>query len=194
MSVVTRGTALVILALAATAPLNLNAQRPARFSGVAGGATLSEIAGGFSNSKERWGGTAGIFFGSRMSRNSLMVFEANWTQKGGGEYRLDYLEIPMLIGAVATTRDGSFARLYTGISLGFKLKCKGPELLNGCDSTHGTEWAWPIGIQLGKGLADRKFVALDARYSLGLSDVVPTSYSVNRSWQLRLILGTPLGH
>ena len=192
MSVPRRSIALLLLAVAATAPLG--AQRPARFSGVTGGATLSDITGGFSSNKDQWGGTAGIFFGSRMSRNTLLVFEGNWTQKGGGDYRLDYLEIPMLLGALTTTGDGSFARVYSGITVGFKLKCNGPETGSLCDSMNGTEWAWPIGIQLGKGLADRKFVALDVRYALGLSNVVPTAYSVNRSWQFRLLLGTPLGN
>ncbi len=183
---------LFLLGVFASAPLTAQ-WGPARFSGIAAGATRSEVSGGFTPGT-RWGGTAGLFYGATMSRNTVLQLEGNWTQKGGGNHRVSYLELPVLLGLASSITGGVFVKAYTGLALNFKLSCNGPDTTaNTCDSVKGKEWSWPIGLELGRQLEDRTLVAFDLRYSRGLSDLVPTTDSRHRTWQLRLILGTPIG-
>ena len=192
MSAGRRTAALLLLGVCSSVPLTAQ-WGPARFSGISAGATRSEVSGGFTPGT-RWGGTAGLFYGATMSRNAVLQFEGNWIQKGGGDHRVSSLELPVLLGLASSITGGVFIKAYTGLALAFKLSCNGPDTTaNTCDSVNGKEWSWPIGLELGKQLEDRTFVAVDLRYSRGLSDVVPTTASRHRTWQLRLILGTPIG-
>ena len=159
--------------------------------GFQGGATTSDLYGGGINTSSRWGGTAGIFTAFRSSRNTVVSIEGNWVQQGGADTRLDYIEIPLLFGGVYPTYDGGVRfRLYTGIAIQFKVSCSGETLLvPSCDRTNSPIWAWPFGLAIGRYTQDGKFIALDVRYSLGLSDTYSTSRAYNRSWQFRLVFG-----
>ncbi len=188
-------TALLCLVLAKPA----SAQRGGDMMiGIQGGATTSDLYGGGVNTNSRWGGTAGIVAGFRSSRNTVIVLEGNWVQMGGkelagaGDTRLDYIEVPLLIGGVYPTYNGGVRfRLYTGIAIQFKVGCKS-ELLE-CERTNSPIWAWPFGLMVGRYTESGTFVALDARYSLGLSDAFTNSFAYNRSWQFRLVLGKAVG-
>lgn len=182
------GLALVAFLIAATPAL---AQMP--FAAISGGATTGDLYGGAVNTRARWGGTAGLMFGVRNWNYQVTALEVNWVQKGGEGVRLDYLEIPLTFGANVRNSAGAGARLYTGIGIGFLVGCKSTSTALSCDDKKSPEWAWPIGLQLGRWTAPDRYVALDVRYSLGLSHVFRTSSASNRSWQFRLVIARPTG-
>lgn len=168
--------------------------------GIQGGATTSDLFGGGVNTNSRWGGTAGIVTAFRASRNTIVTLEGNWVQMGGkgaggiNDTRLDYIEVPLLFGGVYPTyNDGLRFRLYTGIAIQFKVSCKSDDARFNCDRANSPIWAWPFGFMVGRYTESGTFVALDVRYSLGLSDAFSTSFAYNRSWQFRLILGKAMG-
>jgi hypothetical protein len=163
------------------------------FAALSGGATFGDLSGGVVNSDSRWGGTAGIALGYRNFSHLITELEGNWVQKGGDGTRIDYIEIPLLFGGVAQAANGLGARLYTGIGIAFPISCKSDVASLACDAKKGTEWAWPIGLQIGRWLGPNRFVALDARYSIGLSDAFNVSLATNRSWQFRAFVGFPIG-
>jgi hypothetical protein len=164
------------------------------FGGVLGGATLGDLRGGGINTSSRWGGTAGIFVGFRTTMNTVVSIEGAWVQKGGGDIRLDYIEVPFLVGAVLPAQGGMLrTRFYSGISVGFKVGCSATTQVVDCDRAKGTEWAWPLGLQFGRWSPNGTFVAADIRYSVGLSDAFETSSADNYSWYFRLMVGKALG-
>lgn len=178
---------LVFLSLAQPA----HAQVP--FVGVSGGATVGDLFGGGINTSSRWGGTAGLFVGARTTTNTVVQLEGNWVQQGGGDIRLDYIEIPLTFGAALPTASGLRIRGYAGIDLQFKVSCSGQQLVLNCDRANGTVWSVPFGVQFARTTPSGKFAALDVRYSLGLSDAFSNARAWNRSWQFRLYLGTVVG-
>jgi hypothetical protein len=162
------------------------------FAAISGGATVGDLYGGAVNTDSRWGGTAGIAFGIRNWNYQVTSLEVNWVQKGGEGTKLDYIEIPLLVGAVTRNSMGVGARFYTGIGLAFPIGCSSDAVLLDCDLKKSTEWSWPLGLQFGRWTGPDRFVALDVRYSLALSDAFDTSIAYNRSWQFRLIIGRPV--
>jgi len=134
----------------------------------------------------------GLFAGFRTSRNSVGQLEANYVQKGGDGVSLDYIEIPFTAGAVLPLgQSGARVRLYTGIGLGFKVSCDSSDIRLNCNLARGTEWTWPFGISLGK-TSQSLYYAIDARYSIPLSDAFDSHIAANYSWQFRLFLGKPI--
>jgi hypothetical protein len=166
-------------------------------AGVTAGATLGDLQGGSISTSSRWGFTGGVFGNFRTSRNSTIGLQVNYTQKGGKDLaRLDYIEIPFLVGAVIPTdNDRINFNLYTGISLAFKVSCSIEETVTlvTCDDAKSTEWAWPIGLGLGVKNANGGIVGLDVRYSIGISDAFEGTVARNRSWQFRAFYGVPMG-
>jgi hypothetical protein len=62
--------------------------------------------------------------------------------EGRGDTRLDYIELPLTLGAIFAPEGKPYrARLYSGISVGFKVSCSSD--LVECDNAKGTEWAGP---------------------------------------------------
>jgi hypothetical protein len=160
-------------------------------AGISGGATNGDLNGGVTDTRSRWGGMAGAFVGFR-GGFTIAVLEANWVQKGGDSTRIDYIEVPLLIGGRTMTESGILLRLYTGIGLGFSIGCNSTSTstLQDCDQKNSTEWAWPIGFLVGKQFGNGPtFGAADVRYSIGLSDTFKNSQASNRSWQFRLLIG-----
>ena len=154
--------------------------------GVQGGVTSSSWGNAPNSINSRWGGTAGVFSILRASRHSGASLEVNWVQKGSSEARLDYIEIPLLLGGFYPTQKG-FARLYGGIDFAFKVGCNSESTVYSCDRARSTEWSIPIGLTLGFG-SNRTF-GVDVRYSLALSDAFENSNVWNRSWQFRGLIG-----
>ncbi|UCF41501.1 MAG: hypothetical protein JSW43_04000 [Gemmatimonadota bacterium] len=162
-----------------------------KFAGISGGATYGDLSGGVTNTRSRWGGMGGVFVGYR-NWYTIGVLEANWVQKGGDSTRIDYIEVPFLIGGGTTTDAGILFRLYTGIGIGFPISCNSTSgsTLQNCDQKKSPEWTWPIGLLFGRQFGNGPtFGALDARYSIGLSDAFNNSQASNRSWQFRLMIG-----
>ncbi len=178
-----------LLCVLAASPAS--AQRGAVLVGVNGGGSQSELKGGAVNTDFRWGGTAGVFAAWRSTPYNVLAIEVNWIQKGGKDAaRVDYIEIPFIIGAVAPVSGGSVrVRPYTGIDVAFKVGCTSEAVLFNCDQVNSTEWSWPIGITFGRFTPSGTFFGLDVRYMLGLSDVFATSIATNRGWVFKAFFG-----
>ncbi len=159
-----------------------------KFVGVVGGATVMDF--GSVNADSRWGGVAGLTAGVRTASWSVLNLEVAWTRRGSDGVRLDYIDIPVMIGAVGRSgRQGEFrGRFYTGIGVGFKVACQGSVALS-CDAAKGTHWYWPSGLLFGRWSPDGTFVGLDVRYDWGLSDAFDASRAFNRGFQFRMLLG-----
>jgi len=181
----------VLLAtIALLATTRAGAQQLHPFYGITGGATVGDLRGGSVNTDSRWGGTVGITAGVRSWSYMVTQLEASWVQKGGGDVRLDYIEVPLLFGTVVQNPGGRAARLYTGIGVAFPIGCSAGSAANlACDVDRKTEFAWPFGLQLGQWVSEGRFVAIDVRYSLGLTDAFKSLFPNNRSWQFRLMIG-----
>lgn len=168
--------------------------------GFSAGATTSDLEGGvlIRNTASRWGfigGVSGIF---RTSQNSMVALEANYVQKGGADVaRLDYIDIPLLLGLIIPTMDDRLHfDFYTGIGLGFKVSCSADDNAPAedvCDRAKGTEWTWPIGLAALVRSASGKYFGLDARYSVSISDAFEGTAARNRSWQFKALFGVPVG-
>jgi len=162
-----------------------------KFVALTGGASLSDMSGFSLTGDSRWGGTAGLLIGVNTWRTAATL-EGTWIQKGGGDTRLDYIEFPLTLGAVAVMGGGEMrGRLYSGISLGFKVGCSSNVL--SCDDANGTEWGWPIGIQLARVTEKGTFFGIDVRYTVALSDAFEFTDVINRPWVFRLMVGKQLG-
>jgi hypothetical protein len=179
---------LTALVLAASA----SAQGPGtKFAAVIGGATLSDIDNFPVVEDDRWGATAGALVGINAGRTAATL-EALWIQKGGGETRLDYIELPLTLGAIVAPEGKTYRlRLYSGISVGFKVSCSS-DLLD-CDNAKGTEWGWPIGFQIAKVTNSASFFGIDVRYTFPLSDAFEFAEAHNRVWAFRLMFGKQIG-
>ncbi len=177
-----RGLALIVVLSLVASAAAAQSRRTGTLVGLAGGATLSDFQD--PDSESRWGGTAGLFVGYASYR-TVSTLEVNWIQKGGGDFRIDYIEVPLTFGAAARTSGGSRARFYSGVSVAFKLSCSDDAT---CDALNGTEWGIPVGLMVGRWSSAERFVALDARYTFALSDVVNIG-TFHQTWQFRLMLG-----
>ena len=179
------GCALLLAALLSTA--SVSAQGPGtKFAGIIGGATLSDIDNLPLVGDDRWGGTAGVFGGINAGRTALTL-EADWIQKGGGDTKLSYIELPLTLGAIVAPEGASYrARLYSGVSFGFKVDCN-------CDNAKGTEWGLPFGLQVAKVTDTGKFFGFDVKYTFPLSDVFDFADGHNRVWAFRLMFGKAVG-
>jgi hypothetical protein len=187
----------VIVATLLVAPAAWAQGPGSTFGAIVGGASLSDFGGDYGgSSSSRWGGTAGLLLGYNAWRTSVTL-EGDWVQKGGEDTRLDYIEFPLTVGAIAVTGGGAMrARIYSGISFGFKVSCSSDLNVSGisvCDDASGTEWGWPFGLQLAKVNENNSFVGLDVKYTVALSDAFDAIDAYNRPWQFRLMFGKLLG-
>jgi len=182
-------TSAVLLAVAAPA----HAQFAHRYAALTGGASYSSITDYNVASDWRWGGTAGLAVGVITFDYSYVELAPSWTQMGAGDLRLDYVDIPLILGGLVPlgSRD-LVGRLYAGVSLGLKVSCS-YEQQAVCDAAKGSTWALPVGISLARVLGNGRFVGVDARYILGLSAVFELTQAKPRSWQFRALFGLPLG-
>lgn len=185
---------LAVAALLALVVSAAPAQVAERYVGLSGGATLSDLANAGVSGASRWGGTAGLVAGTVTFDYSFVELAPSWMQSGGEGLRLDYIDVPVLIGALVPLggRDMIF-RLYGGVGIGFKIGCKtdGATTL-GCDLAKGSAWSLPVGISFAKAISGGKFLGVDARYSAPLSDAFEFGTRV-RPWQFRMFFGAPVG-
>jgi len=86
--------AVATLAAISVAPAPAHAQK--QFVGITGGATVGDF--GSVSSSSRWGGTAGITLGYRNFNWSVVNIEGLWAQRGAEGLRLDYIEVPLMLG------------------------------------------------------------------------------------------------
>jgi hypothetical protein len=183
--------ALLISATVLAAPAPAFSQGSgSKFAALVGGLVHSDL-GSFVNTGGRWGGTAGILVGVNASWTSITA-EGNWIQKGDESTHLDYIEVPVTVGAVMLLRDNKTrARLYTGLSLGFNTSCDS-EVLD-CDQAETTELGWPLGVQFATVRGANTFIGVDLRYSYPLIEVYDDLDAHNRPWQFRVMFGKAFG-
>jgi hypothetical protein len=180
-----RFASVLLVSLILTTPVS--AQGPGtKFAGLIGGATLSDISNLVGVGDDRWGGTAGIFGGINAGPTALTL-EANWIQKGGGDTKLSYIEFPLTIGAILAPEGKTYrARVYSGVSFGFNVDCN-------CENAKGSEWGWPLGLQIAKVTDTGKFFGFDVKYTWPLSDAFEFGDADNRVWSFRLMFGKAVG-
>ena len=187
-------TVIVVTTMLIIATGSATAQRSSFFAGVSGGFTLGDLHDPAFDTDARIGMTAGLLAGARPTRNTVVNLGAHWVQKGGGDTRLDYLEIPITLGGVALFEDGHYrSRFYTGIAMSVKLGCSSEPVFLSCSDASNVEWVWPIGLLLSRWSRGSQFFAVDIRYTEGLSDAFQDVAISNRSWQVRFITGLQLG-
>ena len=201
------------IALALTAASAVHAQTTLR-AGLTVGAATSTLGGDdFIGSSSRWGFIGGAFLAVRPSRSFSLSLEANYLQKGGDNVAFtvpprnvstSYLELPLTAGYVFQMTQGWEGRIYAGIDLAFLLSCNVSSSAgdSSCDdsllvpSAKSTEWSVPFGVQVGYDFGGSA-LALDIRYSLGLTSTFETSSAgsnlKSRSWQFKLMWGFPIG-
>jgi hypothetical protein len=73
-----------------------------------------------------------------------------------------------------------------------KVSCKA-DLATVCDAAKSTTWALPVGLSIAHVIGGGRFVGVDARYNIGLSDSFELSDATQRSWQFRAMFGLPMG-
>jgi hypothetical protein len=186
-----------LLWLAAFASLicvgSAQAQR-ATFVGLSGGATYGDLCCAAVNTDHRWGGTAGLMVGMRNWNYAVFTLEANWAQRGGGNTRVDYVEVPFLMGGTFGSQSGGIrGRVYTGLGLGWPIGCNTTSLLVDCDRKNSWIFSWPIGIQVGQWTRGGAIIALDVRYNLGLTNTFGNLLAHHRTWEFKLALGKRVG-
>ena len=153
------------------------------------GATNADLRG--VDVSSRWGGTIGIFGSFLVNPNLLVALEGNWTQKGAQDVKIEYVEIPLLLGGVLPVGGGVWVRAYGGVEVGFKTSCStdsGTQLT--CDGVNSTVWSIPFGLLVGKTSTSGIYTGLDIRYSVTLTDTFTNVSSVyNRTWYFRFLVG-----
>ncbi len=157
-------------------------------AGIAGGAVNSDFRN--ANTSSKWGATAGVFGAFRANRNIIVTLEGNWTQKGASNTRINYIEVPLMFGAVLPMDNGMGFRLYAGAELDFKVACSSSDLAFNCNTANGTLFSIPFGVVIGKTSRSGTFVGLDIRYSATLTDTFSNITALwNRTWYFRLQIG-----
>jgi hypothetical protein len=136
---------------------------------------------------------AGITAGFRNFNWSVVNIEATWTQRGDENIRLDYIDVPLLIGGVARAGSDLRTRFYAGIDVAFKIGCNASTARFNCDNAKGTQWFLPFGVMIGKWKARSTYFGVDVRYLLGLSDTFDVSTVYSRGWQFRVNIGRSVG-
>lgn len=195
MSSIARKGSLLTVVLALVAVVPAQAQIANKYFGFTGGATYGNITNyELVNSDWRWGGTAGILAGVVASDHSFWEVAPSWTQMGGGDVRLDYVDIPVNGGLLLPLGDGNtFLRGYLGVTLSLKVSCAS-DVANVCDAARGTFWAMPVGVSVVRVLGSGRFVGINASYTpFPLYDAFDGYKSTQRSWQFRAMYAVPLG-
>jgi hypothetical protein len=185
---------LVAAALVLAVGTPVQAQFARKYAGLTGGATYSNVSNyGAISTDYRWGGTAGIMAGVVTFDYSYVELAPSWSQMGADGVHLDYIDIPLILGGLVPLGNReTIGRLYAGVSLALKVTCKA-DVTTVCDAAKSSVWGLPVGISIARVISGGRFVGVDARYNIGLSDVFEVTDATQRSWQFRAMFGLPLG-
>jgi hypothetical protein len=178
--------------LAVVAPSSAGAQFARRYVAFSVGATHSDLSDYLFNLGWRWGGTAGVHVGVVSFDYANLELAPAWIRAGGGDIRLDYADVPVMLGAMLAVGRDVYVRPYGGLSLAVRFGCGGGQT-QACDVARRTTWSVPSGLSVIKVLESGDLVGIDARYVLGLSNVFTVTDATQRSWQLRILFGRALG-
>jgi hypothetical protein len=205
-------------------PLALLAVTPLQAQDIAlgfkGGINIAEqnlSAGGVSlNFENRTGFVGGAFATIGLGTTLFLQPEALYSSKGfkidvsdiidgdaEASVKLDYLEIPVLIGARFDIADSPLRpSIYAGPSVGFKLSCNASGSVEGVTETEDCSDGYEsvdFGLDFGASLAlelSSFDLIFDGRYALGLTntakDATGDESLKNRAWQFMVGFGFPL--
>jgi opacity protein-like surface antigen len=132
-----------------------------------------------------WGGVGGIFTGRNISDNVGIQLEALFSQRGAKDtstssetrLRLTYLDVPLTARFGSTTSNNMHFHAFTGPQLGIKLSAKAKNDFIGVEEDLDDEVkSWDFGWTLGAGV-EMNNVSLDARYTLGLTNIDNSEFS-----------------
>ncbi len=185
-----------------------NQAEPWRF-GIHAGAAYSNLNGDvLAASDATWGPFAGVaaeyFFASSFS----IELEVNYVQKGNktgrvgdNDFELDlkFVELPLILNGYHAFSENWLGSLYAGLALALKVACDvrvDDQPQADCSAAQFTgeaesiEWSVPLGGGVVYKLPGKNSVLrLDARYSIGLSDVVKRLNVTTRTWEFVLGYG-----
>ena len=159
----------------------------AKLFGVTGGATYTGFSSYSRGSK--MGGIFGVTAGVRQWNWTVINVEASWAQRGADGVDLDHVDVPLLFGGSSDLGNGVRVRGYTGIQVGYNISCNSTVVGVNCSRINKWQWAWPVGLQIGKYRSGGNFIAADVRYAWFLNDAFDNLISNQRGWEFKLILG-----
>jgi hypothetical protein len=176
------------IALLVAAPfliLTASAQRSSVNFGIKAGANIANFNDGNGTTGARTGFHGGLLAHIHTSHSSLavqpeLVYSAQGAKFSTGTYKVDYLNIPVLLQYMFS---GGF-RLETGPQLGV-LTNGSFKNYNGATSDISnlkkTDFAWVFGLAF----QSASGFGIGARYNLGIADITESSSDVmNRVWQI----------
>jgi hypothetical protein len=179
--------ALTLLSFLLAIPAGGLEGQAAKLFGVTGGATYTGFSSYSRGSK--MGGIVGLTVGVRQWNWTVVNLEASWAQRGADGVELEQIDVPLLFGGSRDLGDGLRLRGYTGIQVGYNISCNSSVTGAECSRINKWQWAWPIGLQIGKYRSGGTFVAADVRYAWFLNDAFENRISNQRGWEFKLILG-----
>lgn len=189
MRSLTRGLSLaaVLMALGLALPSGLAAQY--KYVGFAAGANLSDFSDEFGvySTDSRWGANIGLVLGMRTTNRMSFSIEPAWSQMGGADGAVDYVEVPVLIGGLARSSDAMRFGGYTGITPAFKVSCSIDSPAGSCDNLKGSAWFLPLGVRAYRQAGAGKWIGIDVRYSIPLVSSFETVDVNQRTWAFRLV-------
>jgi hypothetical protein len=164
------------------APLTAAAQStsPVTF-GLRAGVTSATVNGDdFSDAKQRWGVTGGLFVGREINEHVGLQIEGLLAQRGaedissdpaGTHVRLTYLDVPLLLRVGRADANGTGFHVFAGPQVGFKLDAEVTnDDLGETDDISDDVESVDFGVTFGVAVDIRRFV-VDARYTVGLKNV-----------------------
>jgi opacity protein-like surface antigen len=129
--------------------------------------------------KATWGGIAGLFLVREVSPGLAVQLEALYSQRGvkddvdsaDATARLTYIDVPLTARWSSTATGPMRFHLFTGPQVGIKVKAEViNDQLDMTSSISDQIRAWDFGWTAGAGIS-RNRVSLDARYTVGLTDI-----------------------
>ena len=177
----------ILLLLGLALPSGLMAQ--SRYVGFAGGVNLSEFSDDFGlySTDSRWGANLGLVLGMRTTNRISFSIEPAWSQLGGGDGSIDYVEVPLLIGGLAETNEATRFGGYAGIMPAFKTSCSIETPAGSCDDLKSSAWFLPLGVRAYRQAGEGNWIGLDIRYAIPLGSSFESADVNQRAWTFRLV-------
>jgi len=176
-------------------------------AGVSGGAVYSNVSGEFVQSSEgKWGFEAGAFGAYMFSPNFGLMLEAMYVQQGANnivssaadtfDLKMGYFQFPALLVGTFSLSTNVEGVLYGGGSINIESSCKTmtPQGEINCSqvgsnvaASEFSTFSIPLGGAIGYKIPDKNLaLILDARYDVGLTDMLKVTDMKSRTWQFML--------
>lgn len=175
----------IIIALSVLT-ISLNAAAQHADFGLKGGLNIADFSNDDGvNFKSRTsfnvGGLAHIHLSRYFALQPELVFSGQGAKYGSTEYKVNYLNIPVLLQYMA----GNGFRIQTGPQIGFLTSAKaetGNTTVDIKDGFNKVDFSWAIGASY----LSKARIGVDVRYNLGINDIVDDGDSDirNRVFQL----------